>query len=68
MLFQLWYTQFGVAVAAAFLVPQFLWGWDSAEALKLLVAPMCGGMFLFDLSYIAALVVVVKDAGDGSHD
>lgn len=51
--------QLGVSVAAAFLLPQLLWGWDQEACLQL-VLPMAGGWFLFDITFCAALLYKLR--------
>ena len=57
----------GAAVAAGFLLPRFLLGLDQVDALQV-VLPMLGGLFLFDMAYLAALLYKLSAAeggGDG---
>lgn len=54
----------GVTVAAAFLLPRYLLGWDAGDALEI-VLPLLGGLFLFDLAYLAALLYKLSAAEGG---
>ncbi|GBF89280.1 hypothetical protein Rsub_02157 [Raphidocelis subcapitata] len=54
----------GVAVAAAFLFPRYLLGWDTGDTLQI-VLPMLGGLFLFDMAYLAALLYKLNGLGGG---
>lgn len=52
----------GVAVAAAFLLPRYLLGWDTDDTLQI-VLPMLCGLFLFDMAYLVALLYKLSDVG-----
>ncbi|KAI8466548.1 MAG: hypothetical protein J3K34DRAFT_433500 [Monoraphidium minutum] len=57
----------GVAVAAAFLLPRYLLGWDVDDTLQI-VLPMLGGLFIFDLAYLAALLWKLSGVDRGGGD
>jgi len=53
----------GVAIAAAFLVPQALWHWDTPTSCSF-VTPLAAGWLTFDIAYIAALLVQIRRGSD----
>jgi hypothetical protein len=59
-------NRLGVVVAAALLLPQMLLGWQVSECWQL-TGPMIGGLLLFDVSFILALLIKLGGSG-GSDD
>ncbi|KXZ54506.1 hypothetical protein GPECTOR_4g571 [Gonium pectorale] len=49
-------SRLGVAVAVCSIVPQLLWGWDTSTSLQF-VLPLAAGWLLFDVMYMAALLI-----------
>ncbi|KAG2436067.1 hypothetical protein HYH02_011578 [Chlamydomonas schloesseri] len=49
-------SRLGVAVAVASFAPQLLWGWNTEQTLQL-VLPLACGWVLFDVAYMAALLI-----------
>ncbi|KAG2483562.1 hypothetical protein HYH03_017569 [Edaphochlamys debaryana] len=49
-------SRMGVALAVAALLPQALWGWDSANTAQFVV-PLAAGWAFFDVAYLVALLV-----------
>ncbi len=60
------FNRIGIALALAFLLPQFLLGWDAQESVTV-VAPMCAGWFLFDLTFLAGLLLLVQFPSDDAR-
>jgi hypothetical protein len=61
-------NKLGVVLAASFLVPKFVFGWENQECWQLVV-PMMGGLFFFDVAYMGALLIKLmssdsKDDGE----
>jgi hypothetical protein len=54
----------GLALACAFLLPRALGGWDTQDAVAL-AAPLSAGWFLFDLTYLAGLLLQLQRLGVG---
>ncbi|GIL83151.1 hypothetical protein Vretifemale_11961 [Volvox reticuliferus] len=52
-------TRLGLAVAVCSFVPQLLLGWDSASTVQF-VLPLAAGWLLFDITYMAALLVKLQ--------
>jgi hypothetical protein len=55
-------NKLGVALAVAFLVPKFVFGWQNDECWQIVV-PMLGGLFFFDVAYMLALLVKLGMGG-----
>ncbi|WIA18279.1 hypothetical protein OEZ85_009746 [Tetradesmus obliquus] len=49
-------NKLGLAIASAFFVPKLLFGWQNDDCWQIVV-PMVGGLFLFDMCYIVALLI-----------
>jgi hypothetical protein len=49
----------GIALAAAFLLPRAFFGWDTSDSVAFVV-PLTAGWFLFDLTYLAALMLHMR--------
>lgn len=56
-------NRLGIALAAAFLVPKFAFGWQNEECWQIAV-PMLGGLFYFDVAYMLALLIKLSMDGD----
>lgn len=59
-------NKLGVVLAASFLVPKFVFGWENQECWQIVV-PMMGGLFFFDIAYMGALLIKLMTA-DGNED
>lgn len=56
-------NRLGVALAVAFLVPKFAFGWQNEECWQIVV-PMLGGLFFFDVAYMFALLIKLNMGDD----
>jgi hypothetical protein len=55
-------NKLGVALAVAFLVPKFVFGWQNDECWQIVV-PMLGGLFFFDVAYMLGLLIKLGVGG-----
>jgi hypothetical protein len=61
-------NRLGVALAAAFLLPKFAFGWQNDECWQLVV-PMLGGLFFFDVAYMFGLLIKLgMSSGSSDND
>jgi hypothetical protein len=59
-------NRLGVALAVAFLVPKFVFGFGNEECWQIVV-PMLGGLFYFDVAYMFGLLIKLS-MSDGAGD
>lgn len=52
-------NRLGIIVAAAFLLPQLVWGWQPGDCAQF-VGPLSLGWFLFDIVYMVALLLKLR--------
>lgn len=57
-------NKLGVTIAAAFLVPKFVFGWQNDECWQMVV-PMVGGLLFFDVAYMFGLLIKLGVGGGG---
>jgi hypothetical protein len=60
-------NKLAITIAAAALLPRWLFGYDTSDALEI-VAPMAAGLVLFDAAYLVALLYKLSGIGNDDDD